>query len=86
MLIASKMEEVFPLKIKTVYEKIAHRKLGLGELVQTEERIMRMLECKLNSWTFFDVAMLRLAIFSGQSDEERGVLRPLGENAEVGGN
>jgi hypothetical protein len=47
---------------------------------------MRMLECKLNSWTFFDVAMLRLAIFSGQSDEERGVLRPLGENAEVGGN
>lgn len=81
MLVASKMEEVFPLKIKTVYEKIAHRKLGLEELVQTEERIMRILEYKLNSWTFFDVAMLRLAIFAGLH-EERTVLRPLGENAE----
>lgn len=86
MLIASKMEEVFPLKIKTVYEKIAHRKLGLGELVETEERIMRTLEYKLNSWTFFDVAMLRLAIFSGQKEEERSVLRPLGENSEGGSN
>jgi hypothetical protein len=33
MLVASKMEEVYPLKIKTVYEKIAHRKLPLEDLV-----------------------------------------------------
>ncbi len=29
MLIASKMEEVYPLKIRIVYEKIAHKKLPL---------------------------------------------------------
>jgi hypothetical protein len=29
MLIASKMNEVYPLKIKTVYEKIGHKKLPL---------------------------------------------------------
>jgi hypothetical protein len=28
MVIASKMEEVFPLKIKTVFEKIVHQKIS----------------------------------------------------------
>ena len=27
MLIATKMEEVYPLKIKTVYDKIVHKKI-----------------------------------------------------------
>ncbi len=27
MLLATKMDEVFPLKVKTVYEKIVHRKI-----------------------------------------------------------
>jgi hypothetical protein len=30
MLIASKMEEVYPLKIKTVFDKIAHKKLPMA--------------------------------------------------------
>ena len=29
MLIASKMEEVYPLKVKTVYDKIAHKKIPM---------------------------------------------------------
>jgi hypothetical protein len=61
MLIASKMNEVYPLKIKTVYEKIGHRKLPIEDLVALEENIMRKLEYKLNSWTFFDLAMLKLS-------------------------
>jgi len=36
MLIASKMEEVYPLKMKTVYEKIGHKKLPMKDLVETE--------------------------------------------------
>lgn len=82
MLIASKMEEVYPLKIKTVYEKIAHKKLPLAELVQTEERIMRMLDYKLNSWTFFDLAMLKISMFGKYCEEEKPVLRPIDSNAE----
>jgi len=35
MLLASKMEEVYPLKMKTVYEKIGHCKLPMHELVAT---------------------------------------------------
>ena len=33
MLIATKMDEVYPLKIKTVYDKIVHKKIDKKELV-----------------------------------------------------
>jgi cyclin B len=33
MLIATKMDEVYPLKIKTVYEKIVHKKIEKKDLV-----------------------------------------------------
>lgn len=33
MTIASKMNEVYPLRIRTVYEKIGHRKLAIDDLV-----------------------------------------------------
>jgi hypothetical protein len=29
MFIASKFEDIFPLKMKTVYEKIAHKKIEI---------------------------------------------------------
>jgi hypothetical protein len=32
MYMATKMEEVFPLKLKTVYEKIVHKKIDTAEL------------------------------------------------------
>lgn len=34
MLIATKMDEVYPLKIKTVYEKIVHKKIDRNQLVE----------------------------------------------------
>jgi hypothetical protein len=63
MLVASKMNEVYPLKIKTVFEKIGHRKLHMEDLVSMEEQIMKKLDYRLNSWTFFDLAMLKLSEF-----------------------
>ena len=35
MQLASKMNEVFPLRIKTVYNKIAHQKISISDLVDT---------------------------------------------------
>lgn len=61
MLIASKMNEVYPLKIKTAFEKIGHRKLPLQELITIQQNIMEQLNYKLNSWTVFDIAMLRIS-------------------------
>lgn len=43
MLIASKMEEVYPLKVKTVFDKIAHKKIPMKELIQMEAKISQVL-------------------------------------------
>jgi hypothetical protein len=60
MLIATKMDEVYPLKIKTVYEKIVHKKIEKKELVDMESRIANKLDFFLNVWSFFDLAVLKL--------------------------
>ena len=82
MLIASKMEEVYPLKIRTVFEKIGHRKLPMQELLEMESKIMLVLDCKLNTWGFFDLITLKLAQYSNskQKGERRQVL---GERRQV---
>jgi hypothetical protein len=36
MLTATKMEEMYPLKIKTVYEKIVHKKISVSDLLNME--------------------------------------------------
>jgi hypothetical protein len=33
MYIASKMDEIYPLKIKTIYEKIVHKKISKNALI-----------------------------------------------------
>ena len=60
MLIATKMEEVYPLKIKTVYEKIVHKKIDRKDLIEMENRMISKLDYKLDSWTFYDLALLKL--------------------------
>ena len=60
MLIATKMEEVYPLKIKTVYDKIVHKKIDKREIVETEANIAGKLNFILNVWSFYDLALLKL--------------------------
>ena len=60
MLIATKMDEVFPLKIKTVYDKIVHKKIDKKDLVDTQARITTKLNFALNVWSFYDLALLKL--------------------------
>jgi cyclin B len=60
MLVATKMDEVFPLKVKTVYEKIVHKKIEKRELVEMEARMVDKLDFDLNVWSFHDLALLHL--------------------------
>ena len=60
MLIATKMDEVYPLKIKTVYDKIVHKKIEKKDLVDMEARMTDKLGFTLNIWSFYDLAMLKL--------------------------
>jgi hypothetical protein len=70
MLIATKMDEVYPLKIKTVYEKIVHKKIDRTQLVEMEARIADKLDFILNAWTFYDLALFKLHQHSNSKNEE----------------
>ena len=43
MLVATKMDEVYPLKVKTVYDKIVHRKIEKKDLVEMEAKLVEKL-------------------------------------------
>ena len=60
MLIASKMEEIYPLKIKTVYDKIAHKKIPMSELINMEAKILQVLGFELTTFTVYDLACLMI--------------------------
>ena len=60
MHVATKMEEVYPLKLKTVYEKIVHKKISKDCLTEMEMKLFAVLGHKTNSWTFFDLAALKV--------------------------
>lgn len=54
MFIASKFEDIQPLKMKTVHEKIAHKKLTIDEIKGLEMKVMATLEYKINAPTCLD--------------------------------
>ena len=51
MFMASKFEDIYPLKMKVVYNKIGHKKLAVEEIRSREQDILRVLEFKLGSVT-----------------------------------
>jgi hypothetical protein len=61
MYIASKMDEIYPLKIKTIYEKIVHKKISKEALIEMERKMFDSLDHQVNCWTFFDLALLKVA-------------------------
>lgn len=81
MLIATKMDEVYPLKIKTVYEKIVHKKIEKRDLVEMEARMVQKLGFIVNSWTFYDIALFKLHQNSQSKNEE--VLRAIEDLCNV---
>lgn len=54
MFIASKFEDIYPLKMKTVYEKIAHKKLEVEKIKTLELEIMKSIQYKIHAPTVLD--------------------------------
>jgi hypothetical protein len=54
MFIASKFEDIYPLKMKTVYEKIAHKKLDIERIKSLELDIMKAIHYKIHAPTVLD--------------------------------
>lgn len=60
MFIASKYEEIYPLRLSVVHEKIAHRKLSTDAIKKKEKDIMDAMEYKLTGVTPYDFMMTAL--------------------------
>jgi hypothetical protein len=54
MFIASKYEDIYPLKMKTVFEKIAHKKISINDIKLMELEIMRVIRYKIHAPTVLD--------------------------------
>jgi len=54
MFIASKFEDIYPLKMKTVHEKIAHKKLEMHAIKMLELDILKVVKYKIHAPTVLD--------------------------------
>lgn len=54
MFIASKYEDIYPLKMKMVYEKIAHKKLSIDKIKSLEMDILRVINYRISAPTSLD--------------------------------
>lgn len=54
MFVASKFEDIYPLKMKTVYEKIAHQKIEISAIKALELNIMKVIQYKIHTPTVLD--------------------------------
>ena len=70
MWIASKMDEVRPLKIKTVFERIGHRKFSIQDLTKMEAKIASTLNYQLQPSSFYDTAIEKLMLFQNYDNNE----------------
>jgi len=54
MFVASKYEDIFPLKMKMVYEKIAHKKLAIEKIKAVELDILKTIHYKIPAPSVLD--------------------------------
>ena len=54
MFIASKYEDIYPLKMKMVYEKIAHKKLSIDKIKTLEMEILKTIKYRIPAPTSLD--------------------------------
>jgi len=71
MFIASKYEDVYPLKMKTVYEKIAHNKLEIKAIKALELEMMRVIDYKIHAPTVLDFLKVYLVEVLGVEIKNR---------------
>ena len=61
MFIAAKYEEVYPIRLKTMHEKIAHKKISTDRIKQKEIDILSNLDYCITGCTLLD--FLEISLF-----------------------
>lgn len=64
MFMACKYEEIYPVKLQIVHEKIAHKKLTKEEIKDKETNILQVLDFNLNGTTILDILTMVLSILN----------------------
>lgn len=62
MFIASKYEDIYPLKMKMVYEKIAHKKLSIEKIKGLEMDILKVINYRIAAPTSLDFLKVYLKL------------------------
>jgi len=60
MFTACKYEEIYPFKLKVVYEKIGHKKISKEKIREQEREIMKALNHDLSTSTSYEIMMTSL--------------------------
>ena len=68
MFMASKYEEIYPLRLAVVHEKIAHKKISIDAIKKKEKDIIQTLEFKLTGVTPYEFMMTALYQLSLQEE------------------
>ena len=71
MFLASKYEDIFPLKMKTVFEKIGHGKLEIATIKKLELDIMKVINYRIHAPTVLDFLKAYLVGVLGIQIESR---------------
>ena len=74
MFIASKYEDIYPLKMKMVYEKIAHKKLSIEKIKGLEMDILKTIKYRIPAPTSLDFLKyyLKQVLGIGKSGKSSG--------------
>ena len=64
MFIASKFEEIYPVKLQIVHEKIAHKKLSKEEIREKESQIAHALDFKFVGVTLHEIICMALSLIN----------------------
>ena len=68
MFSAAKYEEIHPLKLSVIYEKIARKKFKKVDILDKESEIVKVLNFKLESPSVFDISRHIVGIFLDNSE------------------
>lgn len=75
MFLASKYEDIYPLKMKTVFEKIGHGKLEIEQIKKVELEMMKVIHYRIHAPTILDFLKAYLVQVLGIQIESRTVTR-----------
>ena len=88
MFVGSKFEDIYPLKMKTVFEKIAHKKLEISRIKEIELDMLSSIEYKIHAPTVLDFLkvylceVLEIQIVSRTETKKKEDLALLANNAQ----